>query len=56
MHNKNCTAILLADLILVIIFVVYSRHYVNGRQTGFVTLCIGTAFYSGLLKERYKGG
>jgi hypothetical protein len=29
--------------------------YVNGRQTGFVTFCIETAFYNGLLKERYKG-
>jgi hypothetical protein len=30
--------------------------YVNGRQTGLVTLYIETAFYNGLLKERYKGG
>jgi hypothetical protein len=30
--------------------------YVNGRRTGFVTFCVETAFYSGLLKERYKGG
>jgi hypothetical protein len=29
--------------------------YVNGRQTGLVTLCVETAFYKGLLKERYKG-
>ena len=31
-------------------------RYVNGRQTGLVTFCIETAFYNGLLKERYKGG
>jgi hypothetical protein len=30
--------------------------YVNGRRTGFVTFVIETAFYNGLLKERYKGG
>jgi hypothetical protein len=30
--------------------------YVNGRQTGLVTFYVETAFYSGLLKERYKGG
>jgi hypothetical protein len=29
--------------------------YVNGRRTGLVTLCVETAFCSGLLKERYKG-
>jgi len=29
--------------------------YVNGRGTGLVTCCIETAFYIGLLKERYKG-
>ena len=30
--------------------------YVNGWRTGLVTFCIETAFYNGLLKERYKGG
>jgi hypothetical protein len=30
--------------------------YVNGRRTGLVTFCVGTAFYNGLLKERCKGG
>jgi hypothetical protein len=30
--------------------------YVNGRRTGWVTFCVETAFYNGLLKERYKGG
>jgi hypothetical protein len=30
--------------------------YVNGRQTGLVTFYAETAFYNGLLKERYKGG
>jgi hypothetical protein len=30
--------------------------YVKGRRTGLVTFCIETAFYNGLLKERYKGG
>jgi hypothetical protein len=29
--------------------------YVNGRRTGLVTFCVETAFYKGLLKERYKG-
>ena len=28
--------------------------YVNVRRTGLVTLCVETAFYNGLLKERYK--
>ena len=28
----------------------------NGRRTGLVTFCVETAFYNGLLKERYKGG
>jgi hypothetical protein len=30
--------------------------YVNGRRTGLVTFCVGTAFYNGLLKEKIKGG
>jgi hypothetical protein len=30
--------------------------YINGRQTGLVTFYVETAFYNGLLKERYKGG
>jgi hypothetical protein len=30
--------------------------YVNGRLTGLVTFYVETAFYNGLLKERYKGG
>ena len=30
--------------------------YVNGRRTALVTFCVETAFYNGLLKERYKGG
>jgi len=30
--------------------------YVNERLTGLVTFCVETAFYNGLLKERYKGG
>jgi hypothetical protein len=30
--------------------------YVNGRRTGLVTFCVETAFYNGLLKERYKWG
>jgi len=29
--------------------------YVNRRRTGLVTFCIETAFYNGLLKERYEG-
>jgi hypothetical protein len=29
--------------------------YVNGRRTELVTFCVETAFYNGLLKERYKG-
>jgi hypothetical protein len=29
--------------------------YVNGRRAGLVTICVETAFYNGLLKERYKG-
>jgi hypothetical protein len=28
--------------------------YVNGRRTGLVTFYVETAFYNGLLKERYK--
>jgi hypothetical protein len=30
--------------------------YVNGRRTGFVTFYVETAFYNGLLKERYRVG
>jgi hypothetical protein len=30
--------------------------YVNERRTGLVTFCVETAFYSGLLKERYEEG
>ena len=29
--------------------------YVNGSRTGLVTFYVETAFYDGLLKERYKG-
>jgi hypothetical protein len=29
--------------------------YVNGRRNGLVTFCVETAFYNGLLKERYNG-
>jgi len=29
--------------------------YVNGMRTGLVTFYVETAFYNGLLKERYKG-
>jgi hypothetical protein len=29
--------------------------YVNGRRIALVTFCVETAFYNGLLKERYKG-
>ena len=30
--------------------------YVKGRRTGLVTFYVKTAFYNGLLKERYMGG
>jgi hypothetical protein len=30
--------------------------YVNRRRTRLVTFYVETAFYYGLLKERYKGG
>jgi len=30
--------------------------YVNVRRTGLVIFCVETAFYNGLLKERYKRG
>jgi hypothetical protein len=29
---------------------------VKGKRTGLVTFCVETAFFNGLLKERYKGG
>jgi len=29
--------------------------YVNGRRTELVTFGVESAFYKGLLKERYKG-
>ena len=32
------------------------HEIVNGRRTGLVTFFVETAFYNGLLKERYKGG
>ena len=31
------------------------KKYIKGRRTRLVTFCIETAFYNGLLKERYKG-
>jgi hypothetical protein len=31
-------------------------RYINGRRTGLVTFYVETAFYNGLLKEKYKGG
>jgi hypothetical protein len=34
---------------------IFYMKNVNGRRTGLVTFCIETAFYNGLLKERYKG-
>jgi hypothetical protein len=30
--------------------------YVNERRNGMVIFYVQTAFYNGLLKERYKGG
>ena len=30
--------------------------YVEGRRTGLIIFWVETAFYNGLLKERYKGG
>jgi hypothetical protein len=34
---------------------IYIYTHVNGRRTGLVTFSVETAFYKGLLKERYKG-
>jgi hypothetical protein len=34
----------------------FCGKYMDGRRTGLVTFCVETAFYNGLLKERYKGG
>jgi hypothetical protein len=31
------------------------KKYVNGRRTGWVTFCVETAFYNGLLKEDTRG-
>jgi hypothetical protein len=36
-------------------YTVLYMKYVNGKRTGLVTFCVETAFYNGLLKERYKG-
>jgi hypothetical protein len=33
---------------------IFYMKYVNRRQTGLVTFWVETAFYNGLLKERYK--
>jgi hypothetical protein len=30
--------------------------YVTGRQTGFVTFCVETAFYNGFIEGKMKGG
>jgi hypothetical protein len=30
--------------------------YANGRRTGLFKFYVETAFYNGLMKERYKGG
>jgi hypothetical protein len=35
---------------------IFYIKYVNGRHPGLVPFCVETAFYNGLLKERYKGG
>jgi hypothetical protein len=35
---------------------IFYIKYVNGSRNGLVTFCVKTAFYNGLLKERYKGG
>jgi hypothetical protein len=35
---------------------IYYMKYVNGRRTGLVKFYAETAFYNGLMKERYKGG
>jgi hypothetical protein len=32
----------------------YMKHE-NGRKNGLDTFCVVTAFYNGLLKERYEG-
>jgi hypothetical protein len=34
---------------------IFYMKCVNGRRTGLVTFYVETAFYNGLLKERYKG-
>jgi hypothetical protein len=34
---------------------IFYMKYVNGRRTGSVLFYVETAFYNGLLKERYKG-
>jgi hypothetical protein len=34
---------------------IFYMKYLNGRRTGLVTFCVETAFYNGLLKERYRG-
>jgi hypothetical protein len=35
---------------------IFYMKYANRKQTGLVTFYVETAFYSGLLKEKYKGG
>jgi hypothetical protein len=42
-------------LLIKYIFSNVQSYNVNGRQTGLVTFYVETAFYYGLLKERYKG-
>jgi hypothetical protein len=35
---------------------IFYMKCVNGKQIGLVTFCVETAFYYGLLKERYNRG
>jgi hypothetical protein len=34
---------------------IFYMKYVNGRRTGLVTFCVGTAFYNGLLRKDTRG-
>jgi len=51
-----CIYIYIYIYICVCVCVCIYMKYVNGRRTGVVTYSVETAFYNGLLKERYEGG
>jgi hypothetical protein len=62
-YEEVAAIIFIATIMIIIMMKIESRSrgisymkYVIERRTGLVTFYVETAFYNGLLKERYKGG